>query len=136
MNPRRLSRACAVLVACALVAGCRETPTELPGAFGQGSIGVYASVVHQESVLRDLAVNGPQRIVITRVLPDGPAHRAGIRPYDVLLAIDGEHIHAAAAAMDRIRNTPPGSPVVLTISRQGEKQTITVETEKLKEDDA
>ena len=122
---------CAVLAAYVAVAGCAARSTELPRAPSLGTIGLYASVVREESLLRDLGVDGPRRIVVTRVVPGGPADKANIAPRDVLHAIQGHRVDTAGAAIDAIRRSAPGTQIELIIVRNGEERIIAVEVEEL-----
>jgi len=62
-------------------------------------------------------------IMIVGPLPNSPAIRAGIKPGDIILAVDGESLEGfdLLAAVDLIRG-PKDSTVVLTILRAGALQ--------------
>jgi S1-C subfamily serine protease len=56
-------------------------------------------------------------VVITEVAPDGAADRAGLKPGDVILKIDGKKIDS----VDQLRRESRGKDHVLVwIERQGE----------------
>ena len=63
-------------------------------------------------------------IVVAGVMRDGPAHRAGIEPGDVILAIDGRKIAEPQQALLIISSRKPGSRVQLDIMRQGKRMTL------------
>ena len=67
------------------------------------------------------------RVTIVAPLPDSPAHRAGIMPADVILAVDGEPVEGYSLGMviDRIRG-PEGESVRLRIERPGTGEVIDV----------
>lgn len=66
-------------------------------------------------------VQQPDRsLLVIAPIDDTPADRAGLRSGDVIVAIDGEPIHAESvdAAVNDLRG-PPGSEVRLTVLREG-----------------
>lgn len=58
-----------------------------------------------------------------------PAYDAGVRPRDILLSIDGTALSSAEEATQRIA-AAKGQPVRLTLSRNGQEQTLTVTPQK------
>ncbi|WP_225753830.1 S1C family serine protease [Actinotalea sp. Marseille-Q4924] len=63
----------------------------------------------------------PQPDLGQPVTPDGPADRAGIRPGDVILEIDGRPVTASDELIVAIRARAPGDAVTLTV-RSGEEE--------------
>jgi S1-C subfamily serine protease len=57
--------------------------------------------------------------VVEDVVPDGPAARAGLRPGDVLVAVDGEPTPSMGYLIARLRLHVPGDAVVLQVVRDG-----------------
>ncbi|MBV9247885.1 MAG: trypsin-like peptidase domain-containing protein [Acetobacteraceae bacterium] len=64
--------------------------------------------------------------VIAAVDRSGPAIRAGLRPGDQIVAVNGEHIESSRNLIRSIAATPPGSSVRLTVRRQGREIDIPV----------
>jgi serine protease Do len=58
-------------------------------------------------------------VVIAGVERTGPALRAGVRPGDVVVALDGDHIDTARSLIRAVAAMPPGKSVRLTVRRQG-----------------
>ena len=58
---------------------------------------------------------------ITRVEPDGPAHHAGVRIGDFILAIDEQPAVNSTAVSRQIAHTPPGSKLNLDVLRGSEQ---------------
>ncbi|WP_217126597.1 S1C family serine protease [Hydrogenophilus thiooxidans] len=65
-------------------------------------------------------------VLITAVLPDSPAQRAGIAKGDILRAVGNRPVHAIAEALDAVAALPPGEKVALTLERNGKPLTVTV----------
>ena len=56
-----------------------------------------------------------------------PADKAGIRIGDTIVAVDGERIGDAKDVARKIANVAPGKSVSLTLYRQGQERTVTLE---------
>ena len=56
----------------------------------------------------------------------GPAQRAGLRPGDVVTAIDGTKVADSAELIVAIRSHRPGETVTLTVKRSGAERQIRV----------
>ena len=60
-------------------------------------------------------------VVIVGVLRDGPADRAGLKPGDVILAIDGQRITEPRDALMGIASRRPGAKIQMTVLRDGKE---------------
>ncbi|HVS69502.1 MAG TPA: trypsin-like peptidase domain-containing protein [Mycobacteriales bacterium] len=60
------------------------------------------------------------------VTPGGPAAKAGIKPGDIIVAVDGERITTADELIVAIRRQVPGSTIRLTYLRGGHRATVSV----------
>ena len=78
------------------------------------------------------ALAGRRRgVEVIEVVPDGPAARAGVRPEDLVLAVDGEPV-AGVDDLHRLMTAERiGREVELTVARGGEARTLTVRPEEL-----
>jgi S1-C subfamily serine protease len=54
------------------------------------------------------------------VVPNGPAERGGVRPGDVLVAINGKPVADTAAMLSIVAELAPGSQATMKL-RRGEK---------------
>ena len=91
------------------------------GEVTRGWLGVSMHDVTPELV-ESLKLKKLGGILITGVLKDGPADQVGIKPGDVLLAVDGDEISDSAYVLNLVTALPPGRTVILTIFRnQSEK---------------
>ena len=56
-------------------------------------------------------------VVVDGVVPDSPAHRAGIEAGDKILAFEGTPVHSGEEITSMVRTLRPGDAVELTLSR-------------------
>jgi Do/DeqQ family serine protease len=89
------------------------------GAVTRGWIGVELAPL-TPALAESYRLPGPQGALISGVIRNGPADRAGAKPGDVLLAIDGKKVADPRAVLDLVAALEPGRGAVLTVSRRGE----------------
>ena len=65
-------------------------------------------------------------IIVTFIQPNSPADVAGLRINDILVAIDGIEVETAAATLDRIAETPPGTIMQLEVVRASNRISMQV----------
>ena len=58
--------------------------------------------------------------------PGGPGAKAGIRPEDVITAVDGPRVHNGEELIVKIRSHRPGDRLELTLERGGKERTLQV----------
>src|SRR5690606_29586453 len=100
-------------------------------AYGEVSPG-YLGVVTGEMLTRESSLNFFGRpdvlgLLVEHVNEDSPAQASGIKPGDVMVAIDGEPIDNVIAAVDQINRKAPGEMVDLSVYREGETLIIPVQ---------
>ena len=64
-------------------------------------------------------------LIIAGIFRNGPAHKAGLRPGDILLQVAGEPVTTSRATMNRIARLKPGQNVDLAVLRDGHEMTVT-----------
>ncbi len=69
-------------------------------------------------------------VIVAEVLPSGPAAPAGLRPNDVILAIDDRPIDTANPLIKVLMEYVPGDAVVLTVWRNGDEIDIDLTLEE------
>lgn len=90
--------------------------------------------------LKPIAKTGyNQGVLVNSVVDNGPAAKAGIKPGDVILRVEGDAVTVRFAEevpplMKRIADLPIGSPLKLTFQRDEETSEATLVTEKLLKD--
>lgn len=75
----------------------------------------------------------PERSTGARVAatkPDGPAQRAGVQPFDIIVEYNGQQVTDANQLLLMIARTPVGAKVPLVIVRNGKEMTLEVTAEK------
>lgn len=65
-------------------------------------------------------------VVIASLDRNGPAGKSGIKPGDVVVAINGDHIDSSRGLIRAVAGVPPGNSVRVTIRRQGREMEISV----------
>ena len=58
-------------------------------------------------------------VLITGVLHDGPAFKAGMKPGDVVVAVADQPVASVAQLLNTVAALPPGSPASLSVQRGG-----------------
>jgi S1-C subfamily serine protease len=79
----------------------------------------------EEAVRTQLGIEADEGAFVREVTPDTGADDAGLRPGDVIVAIDGEDVTTSVGVADTVRGHEPGDEIRLTIERDGEQQTVT-----------
>ncbi len=64
--------------------------------------------------------------LISSVLRDGPADRAGIRPGDILVAVEEDEVKNSSDMLNLIAALSPGETVTVTVIRDGEEEALQV----------
>ncbi len=91
----------------------------------RGSIGIAFQGVQSSAVSRMYGFqNGG--VLVSTVTPDGPAAKAGVKPMDVIVSIDGKPVKDGDALVADISSRKVGSTVQLGVLRNGNKQSLNV----------
>ena len=84
-----------------------------PAVAGGGWLGIAVD---------DTVVTG--RLVVVEVAPDGPAARAGVRPQDMLLAINGNQLHNGDEMAAALAAITPGQQVKMAVGRDNRVEDV------------
>jgi membrane-associated protease RseP (regulator of RpoE activity) len=84
-----------------------------PAAAGSGWLGFAVD---------DTVVTG--RLVVVEVSPDGPAAKAGVRPQDMLLAINGNHLQTGDELAAALAAIVPGQRVKMAVGRDNRVEDV------------
>jgi serine protease DegQ len=88
-------------------------------------LGIQPDQVTRE-VAAELGLERASGVVVLAAIDGGPAAGAGLRPGDVIVAMDGARIETVEDLFAELRQRKPGSQVRLTIIRDGRQQEVTV----------
>ncbi len=90
----------------------------------RGSIGIS----FQPSITSAVAkmYGASSGVLISAVTPGGPADKAGLKPNDVVVSVDGTPIKSGNELVDNISPRHPGSTAQIGYMRNGQKMTATV----------
>ncbi len=84
---------------------------------------IVAQLVARGSISRGwLGVSVDDRdgtVLVTGMDRSGPAARAGLRPGDVLLSVNGERVASARALIRAVAGVAPGEQALIVVRRQG-----------------
>ena len=72
-----------------------------------------------------------QGVLIFEVVPNSPAAQAGLRPGDIIQAIDGQAVTKASQVQQKVDATTLGNTLKLEIKRQGKSETLAIKPEPL-----
>ena len=92
---------------------------------GAGWLGVQTSEVNTEKA-KELKLPAERGVLLTEIVSDGPAAKAGLKANDVVTEFNGQRIEGAAQFRRMIRETPSGRTVQLTVWRDGRAQSLSV----------
>ena len=69
--------------------------------------------------------------LVNSVEPGGPADKAGIKPYDVIVEVDGEKIDDPNDLKFKVADAEPGKKIEIKVIRDGKEQLFTVKVDEL-----
>ncbi|MCX5654912.1 MAG: trypsin-like peptidase domain-containing protein [Planctomycetota bacterium] len=91
-----------------------------------GYVGIEIMEVTEEEAKSSGAELGNGAFV-TRVMPDTPGAKAGVRTGDVVIAVGDKPVYGPDDVIQVVQATPVGEKIPLTVLRNGKKVTLTVE---------
>ena len=94
---------------------------------GDGSswLGVELREVNSDTA-KELKLPAERGVVLSSIVPDSPAAKAGLKENDVVTEINGQRIEGVAQFRRIIREIPGGRPAQMTVWRDGRAQTLSV----------
>ena len=88
------------------------------GRVSRGYVGVMLRDVDPD-LQRSLGLASSAGALVQDITPGSPGERAGVRTYDLIVAVDGEPVEGNDALIQLIASHPPGTTTTLQILRDG-----------------
>ena len=89
-----------------------------------GSLGMLVEKIDAETRQSSGITKG---VVVTRVVPDGPADKTGVRPGDIITEINFEEVSSTKVFEKLIKDLPAGKPLPIRFARNGNFAFRTIE---------
>jgi Do/DeqQ family serine protease len=93
------------------------------GKVRRGQLGIVVVPPGSEGAL-ELGVKESKGIVVYKIVPGGPAYKAGLKAGDVITAFNGVQVTDSNTFRNQVASTAPGTEVTLTVLRDGREQQI------------
>ncbi len=99
------------------------------GAVTRGWVGIEVQEITPE-IAESFNLRTTEGALIAGVLRGGPADRAGIRPGDILVAVEGKPVRDSSSLLNLIAALPPGKVAQLNLIRDKTQMGLPVTVEK------
>jgi serine protease Do len=102
------------------------------GHVTRGWIGVVIQKITPE-ISKHLELKKETGALVSKVMPGGPADKAGIKRYDVILSFDGKQIDAMNDLPRVVAATPVGKTVKVVVLRDGGEKSLKIDVSAMEE---
>ncbi len=99
------------------------------GEVKRGILGIRGTEMNAD-LAKSFKIDAQRGAFVSEVLADSSAAKAGIKPGDVLISIDGKRINSFAELRAKVGTTPPGKEILIGLIRQGKPMDVKVTLEK------
>jgi serine protease Do len=96
------------------------------GKMTRGSIGVTFSAVETTNAALLRAAKVSEGVFVQSVQAGGPAEKAGLKEEDIIVAVNGKPVRNGNQLVDIVSVTPVGTPLDLTVVRNGKRENFKV----------
>ena len=104
------------------------------GSVSRGWLGVYIQEITHE-LAQSFQLDKPVGALVSQVIENSPAQKAGIQAGDVILAFNGQSIRDSSDLPPLVGRVPVNSKAQVTVLRNGSKKTLSVVIEELPDED-
>ena len=96
------------------------------GKFTRPWLGIAIQGFRENPDLRELIKGVDDGVVVSRIMPNGPAAKSDLKPSDVITAVDGTRVTTSQQLRNVIRGKQIGRPVTLDVFRQGKSIQVSI----------
>jgi len=100
------------------------------GKVTRGRIGVQISEVSKDIALAS-GLDKDEGAMVSRVMPDSPAQKAGVMPGDIILSFNGRKIERWSDLPRIVGQTRPGTEATVVVWRKGKKVDLKIKVDEL-----
>lgn len=104
------------------------------GYVSRGWLGVVVQDVTRE-LAESFGIDKPRGALVSRVVPNGPAAKAGFETGDVILEFNGEEVPSSSDLPPMVGRTPVGKTIEAVVVRDNDRETLQVKIAELPEDE-
>lgn len=104
------------------------------GYVSRGWLGVVVQDVTRE-LAESFGIDKPRGALVSRVVPNGPAAKAGFETGDVILEFNGDEVPSSSDLPPMVGRTPVGETIEAVVVRNNDRENIQVKIEELPEED-
>jgi serine protease Do len=95
------------------------------GRISRGYLGIYLQDI-SEDLKNAMDLPSIEGVLVSDVIEDTPADKAGLKPGDVILEYDGQKVKDMQSFRLRVSSTPAGQKVKMVVFRDGKRKNISV----------
>jgi len=104
------------------------------GEVKRGYLGVYFKAVNK-NIANIYGLDRSQGVLISEVVEDSPAEKAGFKPDDIILEVDGKKIKNEQTLSTAIASKKPGDTITVTVLRNEQRQRLKVTLGEMPEEE-